>query len=104
MNRITKTLVGLTFASFAILACDKPAETKPDDPAAKNGTTTTQGTVAPNGTTASTAVTPPTPLPIVIADSDLSTPADFEETAEKAISAKNYKAELQTIETDVARN
>jgi hypothetical protein len=50
-------------------------------------------------TTATTTATPP--APVAIADTDLSTPADFEEAAEKAITAKNYKAEIATIEKDI---
>lgn len=79
---------------FALAACDKKDEPKPEDPSAKNGTTTTNGTA----TGAATAATP-----VTIADSDLSTPADFEDVAEKSITAKNYKQELATIETDIAK-
>ena len=39
----------------------------------------------------------------VIADTDLSTPADFEEIAEKAISKANYKSELTALETEIAK-
>lgn len=77
---------------FALAACDKKDEAKPEDPSAKNGTTTT------NATAAATAATP-----VTIADSDLSTPADFEDVAEKSITSKNYKQELSTIESDIAK-
>jgi hypothetical protein len=40
---------------------------------------------------------------VTIADSDLSTPADFEEAAEKAITGKSYKAELASLEKDLAK-
>jgi hypothetical protein len=80
---------------LALAACDKKDGPKPDDPAAKNGTTTT------NATTAATATAAPTP--VTIADGDLSTPADFEEVAEKSITAKNYKQELSTLEADIAK-
>jgi hypothetical protein len=40
---------------------------------------------------------------VTITDGDLSTPADFEETAEKAITTKNYKAELTSLESDVSK-
>jgi hypothetical protein len=92
MNR---TLMILAAGLFAVAACDKPStpETKPDDPASKNATTTGATTTA-----ATTAA-----APVVIADSDLSTPADFEETAEKAISKANYKTELASLETDIAK-
>jgi len=91
MNRaLTLLAAGL----FAVAACDnKPTDTKPEDPASKNATTT--GATA---TAATTAATPP-----VIADTDLSTPADFEEAAEKSISKANYKTELATLETAVAK-
>jgi hypothetical protein len=93
---------------LALAACDKPAtETKSDDPSAKNITTTTQGTAATTAVpTAATATATATAQPAVamISDSDLSTPADFEEVAEKAITAKSYKAELQTLEADLAKD
>lgn len=92
-----KRLLITTLALFALAACDKPAETKPEDPASKNATTTTNGTA-----TGTTAVTP-TPVTVTIADGDLSTPADFEEAAEKSITAKTYKAELATLEADIAK-
>jgi len=84
-------LIAIAALAFA---CDKSNEPKPDDPAAKNGTT------GATTTTATTTATP-APAPVTIADSDLSTPADFEEAAEKAITAKNYKAEISTLEKDI---
>jgi hypothetical protein len=96
-----KNLVLTAACLFALVACDKPSstETKVDDPA-KNTTTTTNGTAA----TATAAATAATPAPITIDDSVLSTPADFEETAEKAITPKTYKAELATLEADLAKD
>ena len=90
-----KSVILAAVCLLALAACDKPAatETKPED---KNATTTTNGT-----TTAVVATTTPVATPVVVNESDLSTPADFEETAEKAITAKNYKAELASLETDV---
>lgn len=97
-----KNLVLTATMLLALAACDKPAETKdgpkPDD---KNATTTTNATAAAAATTAATPT--PAATPVTIADGDLSTPADFEVTAEKAITAKNYKAELTTLEADVAK-
>ena len=92
MNR---ALMILAAGVFAIAACDKPStpETKADDPASKNATTTGATT------TVATAAAAPT----VIEDTDLATPADFEETAEKAISKANYKTELASLETDIAK-
>ncbi len=92
MNR---SLVALFAASaLALAACDdKSSANKPEDPASKNAVTTATSAAAP----APAAVAP------VIADTDLSTPADFEETAEKAISKANYKTELAALETDIAK-
>lgn len=93
MNR---ALMILAAGLFAVAACDKPStpETKTEDPASKNAATT--GETTANAATA--AATPP-----VIADTDLATPADFEETAEKAISKTNYKTELASLEADIAK-
>ena len=77
--------------SIAMVACkgqDVPTETKAETPAAL-------GPEAKNVTTTAAAVT--------IADTDLLTPADFEETAEKAITKANYKSELASLETDIAK-
>ena len=38
---------------------------------------------------------------VALADSDLPVPADFEEDAEKSISASNYKGELDALEKEV---
>jgi hypothetical protein len=92
MKRVT-LLIGA--ALLALAACDdKKTETKPEDPSEKNATTTTTASVAATATAA----------PVTINDGDLSTPADFEETAEKAISKANYKAELATLEGDIAKD
>ncbi len=90
MKRFIITAIAI---SALALACDKSNEPKPDDPAAKNGTT---------GATA-TATATQAPAPVTIAESDLATPADFEEAAEKAITAKNYKAEIATLEKDIEK-
>jgi hypothetical protein len=90
----------LTAVCFlALVACDKPAstETKPED---KNAPTTTN---AVSDAAAATTTTTPAATPVTINDSDVSTPADFEESAEKAITAKNYKTELSTLEAEVAK-
>jgi hypothetical protein len=87
----------LAVALFALAACDdKKTDTKPEDPTAKNATSAT-------ATGAETAK-PPTPQAVSINDSDISTPADFEEAAEKSIDKKNYKTELTTLETDIAKD
>ena len=86
---------------LALVACDKPAstETKPED---KNAPTTTNAVTDAAAATAATTATPAA-TPVTINDSDLSTPADFEESAEKASTAKNYKTELSTLEAEVAK-
>lgn len=93
-----KRLILLAATILTLAACDdKKPETKTDDPAAKNATATSA--------TATTAATPtPMPAAVTISDSDISTPADFEEAAEKSIDKKNYKAELSTLETDIAKD
>jgi hypothetical protein len=93
MNRVI-TLAGC-LALFALAACDdKKPETKPEDPSVKNATTTTASVAA---------TTTAAPAAVSINDSDLSTPADFEDSAEKSISKANYKAELATLEGDIAK-
>jgi hypothetical protein len=93
---VKKHIVTTALCLFALAACDKPADTKTEDPAGKNVTNTTNATA----TAAATAA----PAPVTINDTDVATPADFEETAEKAITAKNYKAELTTMETELAKD
>ncbi len=91
-----KKLVVTALCLLALSACDKPAEEK--KPEEKNTPTTTNA----SATVAMPAVVPAA-VPVTIADGDLSTPAVFEETAEKAITAKTYKADLATLEADVAK-
>lgn len=94
-----KRALMLAVALFALAACeDKKAETKPEDPASKNATTTGATTA-----TATAAAATATPAAVTIDDTDLSTPADFEETAEKGISKTNYKQELSSLEADIAK-
>jgi hypothetical protein len=93
MNR---ALMLFAAGALALAACEnKPTETKPEDTASKNATTT--------NATATTVATPTPASPPAIVDSDLSTPADFEEAAEKSISKTTYKTELATLETDIAK-
>lgn len=97
MKSVILTAVCLV-ALAALAACEKPAsETKPED----KGSTTTTNATTEAGVTTTTAT--PAATPVTINDNDLSTPADFEETAEKAITAKNYKTELSTLETEIAK-
>ncbi len=84
------------FALFAAACENKPAEPKADDPSAKNGTTAATTTAAATATAA--------PAPVTISDSDLATPADFEEAAEKQITSKNYKGELTTLEKEMEKD
>lgn len=95
MNRYVMTAVCLS--ALAAAACDKPATTETKTEETKGSTSITAGSAT--GTAATPTTT--TPTTVTIDDSDLATPADFEETAEKAITAKNYKAELASLETDV---
>ena len=88
---------------FALAACDKPAETKTDDPS-KNPTTTTGAAATATATTATGTPTVAQPTTVTINDSDVATPADFEEKAEQSITVKNYKAELATMETELAKD
>jgi len=88
----------LLAASLLVVACDKPADLKPEDPASKNATTTGAAQ------TPQTAATPTPAPPVAIADGDLVTPADFEETAEKAITKASYKTELAAIETELGKD
>ena len=93
-------LTALAVLGFALAACDKPAEPKPED---KNATTTTNATSTATGAATGAPTAAPAHAAVTINDSDLSTPADFEETAEKAITAKSYKADLAALEADVAK-
>ncbi len=97
MNRTLMTAI--VIGSFGLLACE---QNKTPDPSATNTGTTKTPTEQTAAATAN-PVTPPAPQAVAIADTDLSTPADFEEEAEKAITAKNYKTELASIEADVAK-
>ena len=87
-----RALMILAAGALAIAACEnKPTETKQEE--SKQPTTTGATTI-----TETTTMAPP-----VIVEADLSTPADFEETAEKAISKTNYKNELAVLEVDIAK-
>jgi len=90
-------------ALLALTACEeKKTDPKLEDPASKNPTTT--GATTPiTTTTAATPVAAPVPVPVTIAEADLSTPADFEDSAEKSITKANYKAQLTTLEADIAK-
>jgi hypothetical protein len=95
-----KRAIMIAAALFALAACDdKKTDTKPEDPSVKNATTTTTASVA-----ATTTAATPTPAAVSINDGDLSTPADFEESAEKSITKTTYKTELSTLESDIAKD
>jgi hypothetical protein len=95
MNR---SMILIASALFALAACDdKKAETKTEEPAAKNTTTNANAPVATQ--VAATAAV----QPLTIDDADLATPADFEEAAETSITKANYKAQLTTLEADIAK-
>ncbi len=72
------TLV-LLAASICVVACD---EQKPAEPGA-------------TGEKASVIVAP-------IKDEDISTPADFDDEAEKDISTTNYKSEVDSLEKEIS--
>jgi hypothetical protein len=55
------------------------------------GDSTAPGSGAPAGSGA----------PVALADTDLPVAADYEEEAEKGISASNYKGELDSLEKEV---
>lgn len=78
MNR-WMTLV-LFVASTCVVACD---EKKPAEP----------------GTTAEKA---PMAAPVAIKDEDIAAPVDFDDEAEKDISATNYKAEVDSLEKEIS--
>src|SRR5262249_54370161 len=83
----TISIVILLFSTGALVGCDK----EPTSAEAHSVSSTTTPNAAP--VTAPATPTPPQ-APVAIADSDLSTPADFEEEAEKSITTKSYKTEL----------
>ena len=87
-------LLGAALLVLAAACDDKKPDAKAEDPSVKNATTT--ASVAATTTAAPEAVS--------INDSDLATPAYFEESAEKAITKATYKAELATLEGDIAKD
>jgi hypothetical protein len=70
--------LGLLAASLCAVACE---EQKAADPAAAGGQAT---------------------APAAIKDEDIPTPADFDDEAEKDITATNYKAEVDTLEKEIS--
>src|SRR3954454_11863403 len=97
MNRqMTKKtmLMGALCALFAISACEAK---KTEEPTGKDTTTgATTAAATPTATTVALA------QPVTIDDKDLSTPADFEEAAEKDITKTTYKKELAALETSIS--
>jgi hypothetical protein len=78
---------------ICLAACDKnPPETKPAE--TTNATATQATATAAQPTAAATAQ-------VALADSDISTPADFEEIAEKSITPKTYKQELALLQAAI---
>jgi hypothetical protein len=45
--------------------------------------------------------TTPGAAAVAVTDDDLAVPAEFEEEADKSITVANYKAELDTLETEI---
>jgi hypothetical protein len=97
------TIFAIALGSFVLLGCDKPAEQKTPDPAAQTQQGTNAATNPANPAAPTTAAATPTPTAEPIADSDLFTSADFDDEATKAITNKNYKTELASLETDVSK-
>jgi hypothetical protein len=88
-----RAIILMASVLLALAACDdKKADTKPEDPTAKN--TTTNATATATATAAQ---------PVAIDEADLATPADFEEAAATSITKANYKTELTTLEADIAK-
>jgi hypothetical protein len=100
MNGLMKAV--LIAGALAIVACDKPQDQKPADPAATPATTATAPNANTNANTATNPVATAQPA-TTIADTDLVSPADYESEEETAITAKNYKAEISSIETEMAK-
>lgn len=95
----TRTLMVVLFGSaMMMLGCDKSDQSKQDTAQAQ----ATANKPAENTNTNTNTAPTPAPAP-AIADSDLATTADFEEQAEKDITAKNYKGELSSLESEVAK-
>jgi hypothetical protein len=87
-----KKLLCLAFPLF-LFACEEKKDQAPQ--------TNTQSTSTSTAATKEEPKPEVKPAEIVIADGDLSTPADFEAAAETAITVKNYKTELAAIEADL---
>ncbi|MBX3197064.1 MAG: hypothetical protein KF850_10080 [Labilithrix sp.] len=96
---MSRASIILVAGLLAVAACEnkQPADKPEEDTTSKHATTT-------GATQVVATTTPAAPAAPVIADSDLSTPADFEESAEKAISKATYKAELAALEADIAKD
>ena len=102
MSRIRMAMLGLA-APLLILACDKPsseatpsAQPPSTPPAATAANTATQANANANAQ-------PSTAAAAAIPETDIVTAADFEDEAEKAITSKNYKAELTSLEAEVQK-
>ena len=84
MNTITKLLL-----AAALLTAGGCAKESGDQP-------------APTETTPAPTTPPPQPEQAEIPDEALPVATDFEDDAEKQISAENYKSELDTLEQEIA--
>jgi hypothetical protein len=82
---VKRALVLLLPAFTLLAACDEPPKTDAPTTAASTSKDTKKASVA------------------VLIDNDLAVPADFEEQAEKDITAANYKAELDKLEAEPAQ-
>ena len=97
MKLMIKTAIVL--ASLGLFACDKPQDSKPTDPATPTATAPATPTANTNTPTNTTGANPANG--VAIADSDLVTPADYESAAETAITPKNYKTEIASLEAEI---
>jgi hypothetical protein len=98
--------IAIVLASLALFACDKPEDAKPTEPATPAATAPAPNTLTPN-TPTNTATTAGTQAKagdgVTIADTDLVTSADYEAEAEKAITNKNYKTEITSLEAEIGK-
>jgi hypothetical protein len=93
--------IAMTMASLALVACDKPQDSTASTPAASAAPNTATNAAPNTNTTGATQAK--APQPVTIADTDLVSPADYEPEAETAITSKNYKAEIATLEAEMSK-
>jgi hypothetical protein len=97
MKIIFKTAI--LMAALGLSACDKPEDAKPATPAAPAATA--PAATAANTPTNAVGAQGKGSDTVAIADSDLVTPADYESAEETAITPKNYKTEIASLEAEI---